>query len=421
MQVARAGVGVAEGRIREATADALPQIKGVVSYNHKFDSIFRGLSGADSSGLGKLFSATPFGAEHGWNVDVTATQLLWSSGRVGAGLQAAHAVRRSATSQRDQTMADVTLAVHEAYWAALAAQQVVTIARDGRDQAREHLRQVESYRRQGSRSEYDLLQAQVDASNQEPPLVAARSAAELALLQLKRALGLRLDQPLALDTPLAFRDTLPVTTSGPDDASARPAVKGADAIVEARQAAVRAERAARWPQLLATATVSHQAFPADGTPTRSQFHRSIDATLRLDWPIFQGLRTFGTVQRATNELAEARAQRDALRQAAEVELAQARLGVDEALATLLARRGTARLATRAYQLAEVRWRNGLSTQLEVSDARLQMQNAQVNEVLAVKDYRLSLARLERAAGRPLATVNRSFDELTLDSTPREDR
>ena len=181
MQVARAGVGVAEGRIREATAEALPQIKGVVSYNHKFDSIFRGLSGADSSGLGKLFSETPFGAEHGWNVDVTATQLLWSSGRVGAGLQAAHAVRRSATSQRDQTMADVTLAVHEAYWAALAAQQVVTIAKDGRDQAREHLRQVESYRRQGSRSEYDLLQAQVDASNQEPPLVAARSAAELEI------------------------------------------------------------------------------------------------------------------------------------------------------------------------------------------------------------------------------------------------
>ena len=212
-----------------------------------------------------------------------------------------------------------------------------------------------------------------------------------------------------------------MTTSGPDDASARPAVKGAEALVEARQAAVRAERAARWPQLLATATVSHQAFPADGTPTRSQFHRSIDATVRLDWPIFQGLRTFGTVQRATNELADARAQRDALRQAAEVELAQARLGVEEALATLLARRGTARLATRAYQLAEVRWRNGLSTQLEVSDARLQMQNAQVNEVLAVKDYRLSLARLERAAGRPLATVNRSFDELTLDSTPREDR
>jgi hypothetical protein len=421
MQVARAGVGVAEGRVREATADALPQIKGVVSYNHKFDSIFRGVSGADSSGIGKLFSDTPFGAEHAWSLDLTATQLLWSSGRVGAGLQAARAVRRSATAQRDQTAADVTLSVHEAYWNALAAREVVDIAQYGRDQAREHLRQVEAYRKQGSRSEYDLLQAQVDAATQEPPLVAARSQAQLALLQLKRALGLRLDQPLALDSPLAFGETLPVAVALPEDAAARPAVQGADALVEARRAGLRAEQAGRWPQLSAVAAMSHQAFPSDGTPSRDQFHRSIDATLRLDWPLFQGFRTFGTVQRARNELDQARAQRDELRQMAEVELAQARLGVDEALATLVARRGTARLATRAYQLAEVRWRNGLSTQLEVSDARLQMQNAQVAEVLAVKDYRLSLARLERAAGHPVTTQERSFETLTTALSPREDR
>lgn len=422
MQVARAGLGVAEGRVREATADALPQIKGVVSYNHKFDSIFRGLSGADTSGIGQLFSDTPFGAEHGWSVDLTATQTLWTSGRVGAGLQAARAVRRSATADRDQTAADVTLAVHEAYWNALAARQVVDIAQYGRDQAREHLRQVEAYRRQGSRSEYDLLQAQVDAANQEPPLVAARSQAQLALLQLKRALGLRLDRPLALDSPLAFGETLPVAVEYATDAAARPAVRGADALVEARRAGLRAEQAGRWPQLSASAAVSHQAFPADGTPTREQFHRSIDATLRLEWPLFQGFRTFGSVQRARNELDQARALRDERRQIAEVELAQARLGVDEALATLVARRGTARLAARAYQLAEVRWRNGLSTQLEVSDARLQMQNAQVAEVLAVKDYRLSLARLERAAGRPVTTQERAFESLTTDlPSPREDR
>jgi outer membrane protein TolC len=102
----------------------------------------------------------------------------------------------------------------------------------------------------------------------------------------------------------------------------------------------------------------------------------------------------------------------------ELELAQARLGVQEALATLAARRGTARLAERTHHLAVVRWQNGLSTQLEVSTARLRMQNTQANEVQALKDYRLSLARLDRAAGKAVPTTERSLDDLSYDPTPK---
>lgn len=420
MQDARASIGVAEGRVKEVLAQALPQITGTVSYNRKFDSIFRGIADSGdsaTSGLASVFANSPFGAVHGWTMDLTASQLLWSGGRVGAGLQAAKAVRHSVAYDRDERAADVTLGAREAYWNVLYTREVLDIARHGLAQAREHLRQVELYRKQGSRSEYDLLQAQVDAANQEPAVAAARKASELAMLALKRALALPLEQPLVLDTPLGFTDNhVPVPAEQPSDAALRPALRSAEAAVEARRAALRVEKSGRWPQLTASATVSHQAFPADGTPERDQFQRSVDGTLKFEWPFFQGFRTFGGVQRATNELRQAVAQRDDARRAAELELAQARLDVDEALATLAARRGTARLAERAYQLAEVRWRNGLGTQLETSDARLQMQNAQVNEVLAVKDYRLSLARLDRAAGRPVASRLASLDELD-DLTP----
>jgi outer membrane protein TolC len=422
MRLAQAGIGVAEGRVKEVLAQALPQVTGTVSYNRKLDSIFKGVAETDTSGLGDIFANSPFGAVHGWTLDLTASQLLWSGGRVGAGIAAARAVRRSVSSDRDQVAADVSLAVQQAYWDALYRRELAAIAQNALGLAREHLRQVELYRRQGSRSEYDLLQAQVDAANQEPVVVASRSAAELAMLDLKRALNLPLGQPLSLESALAFEGgRLPVPAETPSDAAARPALLSAEAMVQARIAALRVETSGRWPQLVAQATLTHQAFPADGTPTREQFLRSVDANLKLEWPLFQGFRTFGGVQRASNELRQAVAQRDALKQAAELELAQARLGVDEALATLAARRGTARLAGRAHHLAEVRWRNGLGTQLEVSDARLRMQDAQVNEVLAFKEYRLSLARLERAAGRAVATTARMLDELSFDPQARPSR
>ena len=43
----------------------------------------------------------------------------------------------------------------------------------------------------------------------------------------------------------------------------------------------------------------------------------------------------------------------------------------------------------------------------------------MNEVAAIKDYRLALLRLERATGQPLTLVNRSLDDLTSPSPPTE--
>jgi outer membrane protein TolC len=204
-----------------------------------------------------------------------------------------------------------------------------------------------------------------------------------------------------------------VLAAVPGDGSARAALRGADATVQARKQALSAEKWARWPKLTAQATISHQAYPTAAWPVhRDEFARAIDGSVRLEWPLFQGLRTFGTVERATAELRQAEAQREQSYENVALEARQARQEVERALATLAARRGTVQLATRAHHLATVRWKNGLSTQLEVSDARLQMQTAEVNEVAAYKDYRLSLLRLERATGMPLTLTNRSLDDLS---------
>ena len=76
-----------------------------------------------------------------------------------------------------------------------------------------------------------------------------------------------------------------------------------------------------------------------------------------------------------------------------------------------------RQAQRAWELAGVRFTNGMSTQVEVSDARLQLQSAEVNEVQAMRDYLVAIAQLERAVGRPLAVERRPLEQLTPVSNP----
>ena len=75
-------------------------------------------------------------------------------------------------------------------WNALYVRELVRIAENTMELAREQLARAQLNRNQGAGSEYDLLQSQVDAANQEPLLVSARSAGQVAMLDLKRVLNL---------------------------------------------------------------------------------------------------------------------------------------------------------------------------------------------------------------------------------------
>ena len=412
MRLATAQVSVAHGRVREAMADALPQVTGSMTYGRVFESVYSG-TGGDSS-LASLFESTPFGAVHSWSGEITASQLIWSGGRFGAGLSAARAVRRSSQAESQEVAARVTQSVKKAYLEAAYARQVLEIAEAGLAQAREHMNQVALYRREGSRAEYDLIRAQVDARNEEPPVVAAGNAWNLALLDLKRLMSLDLDQPIALETAITFDGSMvPVVDDASFDASRRAVLAQADADVEAREQLLRLERAQRWPRLTLTGAYQQMAFPPNGNPRYDDFHANFDAKLRLEFPLFLGGRTFGAVQRAAAELRQTEVQREQLRQSIGLELERARQEVRRTLAVLAARRGTVSLAGRAYHLASVRYGSGLATQLEVSDARLQMLTAQTNEVQATKDYRVALVDLEFELGRPLPTEDRPLEQISL--------
>ena len=63
--------------------------------------------------------------------------------------------------------------------------------------------------------------------------------------------------------------------------------------------------------------------------------------------------------------------------------------------------GTVQQATRAYEIADVRYRAGVSTQLELSDSRLLLQQADANRALAARDLQVARARVALLPELPL--------------------
>jgi len=57
--------------------------------------------------------------------------------------------------------------------------------------------------------------------------------------------------------------------------------------------------------------------------------------------------------------------------------------------------------SRAYEIADVRYRAGVSTQLELSDSRLLLQRAVANRALAARDLQVARARVALLPELPL--------------------
>jgi outer membrane protein len=410
VQAARARRALAESQITQARAGAFPQISSAVAYNRTLASIFDNLR-FDLPGNGNgeepgenPFAALPFGQRNTWNAALQITQPLYTGGRVGTALGIARDVRSAALHQVDEAEAEIAQQVATAYFQAVLAGHMVGIAREAYDLADATLRQVELFRQQGTASEFDLLRARVDRDNLEPAIVEAQNARRLAELNLKRLVNLPADQPIATTTAL-------VPVVAPVDRAAleaalrqRPALQALDDQVSARQGAVRIARADRLPSIGMAGTFAYQSFPRQVMPFEADWWRDWSVGVQASIPIFNGFRTRGQVEQAQAELRLAEIQREQVRQGLEVELEAALGEFDAARAQIEARTATVGQAERTLELAELRFRSGLATQLDISNARLLLQQARVNEAQALYNYVNALAWLERVAGGEISLL-----------------
>jgi outer membrane protein TolC len=123
--------------------------------------------------------------------------------------------------------------------------------------------------------------------------------------------------------------------------------------------------------------------------------------VQMAWPIFDGLRTKGSVDLASAQERVARAQLEQARELVAVEVARAQAEFTRADAVYNMLQQNTAEADEAYRIAALRFERGLGTQLEVNDAQFALLNARVNAARATIDYYLAAAELARSHGREI--------------------
>ena len=381
-----------------------PQVSGTASYTRtlrsQYDGLFTSSAGGQTSGLSQL----PFGQKNQYSLGLSLSQFIFDGGQALARLRAAEARRRSSEINVDSARAEALLDVTSTYFDALLADRLVEIAEASLAQQEEILRQTDVAFKVGDKSEFEQLQSRVSRDNQVPLVLQNRSRRQEAYLRLKQLLNVPLDDGLRLTSTL---EELPVRFAKLSDltADARAPVRQAAEELQADQSLLAGAKAERWPSITLSSLYNPVAYPAGNSlPVYNDFRENWTVTLNLSIPLLTGGRLAGDELVARGNLSQAKAQLKQAREAAELDVRTSQLDLGDAEALLKSNQSTVESAKRGYEIAQLRFREGLSSQIELQNSRLLFEQAEVNSSQALRNVQVARARLALIRDLPLTTA-----------------
>ena len=416
VRLAAAQVEAAGEQANVARASALPQLRLSSTFSHVFEN-------ARAQAVGSIFNQP-----NTYNTNLNLSQTVFQGGREWAAMRAAARTRDALRYTAEEIRSQVALDVQRAYFAALFADRVVEIRETDVRLAGARVTQAEQFQAAGRAARYDVLRARVERANLEPLFIQAASDRDIAHLQLKRLINVPPERPLKLTSRLdsaAVTTVVRLVSQDSTEGVRRPRVRAAELNARARRDLVSVARADLYPTVAVFFQSGYQAFPvanvlprgfgqletvpcAPGTPEgrtctaqNGGWFADRQLGVQLSWPIFDGLRAKSNIDLAQAQARVAELQLAQEREAVALEVETARASLARARSLFEARRTNVAEADEAFRLASLRYTRGLSTQLEVSDAQLQLLTAQIDEARATYDLYLASAELARALGRPV--------------------
>jgi outer membrane protein TolC len=416
LELAKAAVLRARGEEYRAGSERWPQLSATLGYTRQLKSQFEGIDfgGNDTANGGNGdFSDLPFGQRNTYSLGLSISQSLFTGGRIRGQTLAADAGRRSAEFGVTSAEAQLTLDVVTGYYDAVLADRQLSIAETALAQADTTLRQTQARRAVGTQPEFDVLRARVARDNQRTAVIQRRTDRDLAHVRLKQLLNLPLDDALALSTDLEDTSATRVPTlarvldAEPDTAAEhRLAVRQGTEAVRAQEGLLRVARAQQIPSLVFTSQYGRVGYPAGFYPGDANYFTNWNLNLGLQLPLFTGGRIRGEKMAAEAAVREAELQLQQTTEAARLDARLALFTLDAAEASWEASQGTVEQAQRAYEIAEIRFREGISTQTELLDARLALETARTQRAQAARELQVARVRMALIGALPLPGAQR---------------
>lgn len=396
-QAAAAIAGASTERVGEARAALLPQVLGVAEYLRATDN---GIGNTTYINAGD-FPREPSTGRHvnqltetfnNYLAGLGVDQYLFDAGRTRGLIDQRRAEADADAARLQLVRLDLAFGVSQAYYDLVAARQIVRVFEKAIDQREEDVHDAEIKAKAGLKPEIDVVTAQAALARARRQLVDARNAAATAKLGLDNAMGLGGSAPDYTQATALSYSAVPGVVD-PFVAHAldqRPDLKMLLDKVRAAGAEIAQYRSDYWPRVDAAA--GYNLRGQNDTPGNNYY-----AGLVITWPLFDGFQT-------DHEVTEARLRQEAiehdiqaLRQLIILQVKRSFLDWQASVERVHQAEQTLDASRVELELASERYRAGLGTIIELTDAEQRLTEDEAQRVKALASFSVAKAALDRDA------------------------
>lgn len=285
----------------------------------------------------------------------------------------------------------------EGYYGLLAYQELQGVYHEAVDNLQGHLDNVQAQYNVGTKAKVDVLSSDVSLANAKTTAITADNNVAIAESNLNNILGLPLETKLNLaDHQLPF-DTYNISLQEAMDYAMkyRPEVLQAAIAVQEAERSIDIADAGNKP----TVAITGGNDWADNTfPGIDANKRSWKVAAGVTYNFYDGGATKAKVNQAKQDLLVARETEQKTRELVQLQVKQAYLNIRSAAQKVEETQTVVDQARENYRIQNIRYQAGVGINLDVLDAQLSLNQAQVNHIQALYDYNVGIAKLEQVMG-----------------------
>ena len=323
---------------------------------------------------------------------------LYTGGQTEAQIGSARYRINQADLTLENTKQEIKYQTTAAYYQMLQRRAMIQVEEEAVRTLQEHLDNVNLQFKVGTVAKSDVLASKVQLASRQQSLITAQGDYSNAMADLSNLIGVPLGTILAANDELTYKKynrSLEecinfALENRPDGIAADYAIKQAEMSIKGAKSGYR-------PKVAASVSKN-----ISGEGSFSQNHgESWSAGLRLSWDIFDNGITSAQVHEAQSEFEKIQSQALQAKERIQLEVTKAYTDLLSAEKNIAQTSETIKLAEEDYFIAQLRYSEGIDTNLSVMDAQEKLTEARTSYYNSLYNYNIAVAALDKATGIPI--------------------
>ena len=400
IEASGAATKVAESRISGARSGLLPKVNYSESWTRSDNPVFvfgslltQGQFGAQNFEIGALNQPNFL---NNFQSQLTADQVLYGAGQTKNAVRSAELARDITSEDGRRTEMEVIAGVVRAYYDSLLAADQLAVTAQAMRSAEADLERAQAIRSAGMSTDVDALSIRVHLASVREQQIRREADVDVTRAALNDAIGLELDTPHTLTSPLVPLVISPEESLPDQEKTAiaqRPEARQAKLSTNLAETQVASARSNLLPQV-----TLHAAYEADRQRVVTRGGDNWLVSIGLRWNLFNGFSDKARIEESKFALQRSSAEEARAGSAIRLQVHRAYADLHAATQRIEVAKASVAEAEESLRITQNRYEAGISNVTDLLRTETAVLEARTRHLAAIRDQRVAAAGLELAAG-----------------------